>query len=304
VKTATEAFLDALRAAAGEPRGSSSLEIRQDDLAVRISTESSDERAAVTLSTPYPDAQSTGAGYRDAPPPVVARPMSIQLRTETTRDVESKTRGVDREAQTGDAVFDQRVYVDTPSPDAAVSAVLTLGARAAALRLLEGPCESILIDDDAEKVCATTGELTPESAARAGEMLAAFVELVRSLPRVERGPARKKPRSLAFLASVITIAGWLASCEFQGAIAPPECPHGGRRLVWLSTLPACFVPPLEGLVVGLVLGVLAAVAAGGPLRRRLAGRSDSSRRVSGGQVVVAFLTLELTMAAIGWLHWR
>jgi hypothetical protein len=305
VKTATETFVDAVRAAAGEPRGSSSLELRQGELAVRISIEGGSEGTAVKLSTPYPDGP-TGAAYRDATPaPVVERPMSIELRAETTRDVESKARGIDREAQTGDAAFDQRIYIDTPSPDTVVNNVLSVGARAAILSLLEGPCVSIVIDDESESVCATTSDLTVESAARAAEVLAAFVELARALPRVERGPTRKKGRSLAFVAGVVTVAGWLASCSFQDAIAPPECPHGGRKMAWVSTSPTCFVPPVEGLVVGLVLGALLAVfVAGRPLRRLLAGRSDSSATVLKWQFIVAFLTIELTMAATAWLHWR
>lgn len=67
-----------------------------------------------------------------------ARPMQITLRRETGYDARSRRAGVAVEAQTGDAAFDERVFIDSPSEHAVIQKVLAAPELRASVRALIG----------------------------------------------------------------------------------------------------------------------------------------------------------------------
>ncbi|MBA3547245.1 MAG: hypothetical protein H0T76_12230 [Nannocystis sp.] len=70
----------------------------------------------------------------------------ISLRREHGLDRGAKALGINREVQLGDADFDAAVYVESEVPDPTVQQALgSAPARAAALALLRGPCDELLL---------------------------------------------------------------------------------------------------------------------------------------------------------------
>ena len=104
----------------------------------------------LTLSARYDAVARTSNGLVRA-----IRPMSITLRAEDASDREAKAEGISREHQTGDATFDDAIYVDSPTADAAIlDAVLSERVKSAAMELVALGFESIVIDGDDRRVTA------------------------------------------------------------------------------------------------------------------------------------------------------
>ncbi len=257
--------------------------------------------SALHFSARYPDPSTPGAPQSLVPTPyqqapLTIRPMAIQLRPETEEDRKAKQQGVVLEFQTGDAPFDQEVFIDTISPAPTIAHVLASPALRAAVRVLfaEG-FSRVLIDD--ENGCITayfsafpTMHKRPGQASR---MLEAFVNIARYAPYVQRS-AEKHPTDtqLVWLIAGTAMAGVMlfigplpyfvlsdTLCNDASPIARPPFSYMG----------GCHAPVPLGIVVGSLLGVLWGKVISGKIR----GRSNSAGRSAWTFVVVVAL-------GIGW----
>lgn len=85
--------------------------------------------------------------FREAPSRRIPSPAPLTLRPETRLDRAGKSLRINRETQTGDAAFDERVYLESDAPDSAVLAVLVDPAlRASVVKLLELGAVSVTLD--------------------------------------------------------------------------------------------------------------------------------------------------------------
>jgi hypothetical protein len=89
-----------------------------------------------------------GGPFRGEARPRIVSPAPLTLRLETKLDRTGKSLRINRETQTGDAVFDERVYVESEATDALVLAALASPiTRENALKCLESGCASLTLDD-------------------------------------------------------------------------------------------------------------------------------------------------------------
>jgi hypothetical protein len=92
----------------------------------------------VLLSTAYPTAEGASLA--------AVRPMDVTLRIESAGDAQDKKKGVVVELQTGDATFDDKVFVDTQTEDSVMRSVLNEKARDAVRRLFASRKPLVSID--------------------------------------------------------------------------------------------------------------------------------------------------------------
>lgn len=95
-------------------------------------------------------ATTTEAGpFRAAPNARIPSPAPLVLRLETRLDRAGKSLRINRETQTGDAAFDERVYLESDAPDSAVLAALVDPAlRVSVVKCLELGAVSITLDHE------------------------------------------------------------------------------------------------------------------------------------------------------------
>lgn len=245
----------------------------------------SDSLARFFLSVPMPDASSGAGPYRgDAVPPVPAeRPLEIRLRAQTDEDTGHVASGIAREVCTGDAEFDEEVYIDTECPEETVLAVLTQGARAALLSLVQLGrgrlrLDAVTIDDKRGRIIVEWSaiprvppELSPEEAQ---SMVTAVDALRAALPAVRSTGTRTRRRGVGVL---FPATNWLALLLFPVALYTFGT---GRRSAELMVWGL-----LSGAAVGACLIVLAHLF--------IRGRSDSPE-IRGRAMGAAFwLPMEL-----------
>ena len=85
--------------------------------------------------------------FRSASSPRIPSPAPLTLRLETRTDRAGKSLRINRETQTGDAAFDERVYLESDAPDAAVLAALADPLlRASVVKSLELGAVSMTLD--------------------------------------------------------------------------------------------------------------------------------------------------------------
>jgi hypothetical protein len=132
----------------------------------------------VSLVAPYAPRAVAGQPQRTGP-----RPMRIVLARESARDREAKRTGVSREVQTGDAEFDELVYVRTDTADELTLAVLGASElRRAACTLLRAGFHEIVLDDESTHITAWC----PRSCSAGAEEIAhAFAAIVSHVPAVQ-----------------------------------------------------------------------------------------------------------------------
>jgi hypothetical protein len=85
--------------------------------------------------------------FRAAPNARIPSPAPLTMRKETRLDRTGKSLRINRETQTGDAAFDERVYLESDAPDSAVLAALvdpTL--RASVMKCLDLGAASVTLD--------------------------------------------------------------------------------------------------------------------------------------------------------------
>jgi hypothetical protein len=273
-------MIEGLRRRAGVTDQVDRFEIVQEGVRIDVAC-SGGSSSSVIFRVPYDEAaRAAAAGYRGAAPLAVVRPMRIELGLETATHRTAKEEGLDVEHQTGDAAFDDAVYIDTPTPSDVLARVLDGAARRAVLDLFAAEFNAVTIDSDERNLMAvrvsfaSSASGAPSEAERA---LDAFARLARALPPVIakageheahplEGPA-KSVRALACLALFVAIPFYF------GVSARRYCPEGDLAP---SEVVGCFGPGLAGLVAG----ILAAVVVGAFATRhthRYRGRSDSSR---------------------------
>jgi hypothetical protein len=99
-------------------------------------------------------AKTTDQGpFRAAPSTRIPSPAPLTLRLETRVDRAGKSLRINRETQTGDAAFDERVYLESDAPDAAVLAALVdPGLRANVVKSLELGAASVALDREGNLV--------------------------------------------------------------------------------------------------------------------------------------------------------
>ncbi len=86
--------------------------------------------------------------FRGAARPRITSPAPLILRLETQIDRTGKSLRINRETQTGDAVFDERIYVESEASDALVLAALAAPiTRASVMACLDHGCTSLTLDD-------------------------------------------------------------------------------------------------------------------------------------------------------------
>ncbi|UQA57852.1 hypothetical protein [Polyangium aurulentum] len=308
-------LVEQLRALAGVGENVNSFEILRDGCPIRVvwspgSTDSLDLYTAMPTPPPgRPEGVRTAAGaYRGpgvVPALVVPRPMAIKLRREDRNDKDLKAAGINREFQTGDPLFDTRVYIDTQSEDEVIRTVLaSTDARIAALDLLEKDCSTIIIDNakgDIHLGIVEFAQRAPDQA-RAERLVQNMARLARALPAVRTsGTSPVDPTGCPVAGGcVLTVLGLVASPITYFATSPGRCVESdgdGWNLV-CGAGPDCCTPGLVGITGGVLLSLPIILL----FSRVIRGRSDSSTTRSLAYVAVVGLLVELgvIVARLAW----
>jgi hypothetical protein len=195
----------------------------------------------------------------------------MRLRPETPLDGTGKAHGINVEVQTGDAEFDERVYIESNAPEHAVRAALAEAAvRAAVL-------EAICIDEEvlfgADGIRLSSRSLIPAYVERS---VARLVSMAAALPRFAEGDRGRPLRTIAPEMLVLFLGGNVAAAAIY---------VGHRMYPPVSNLPAVLAGLGAGAALFLVVAPLAYL--------RLRGRSTSLRHIGLTVVVAALLGLPL-----------
>jgi hypothetical protein len=284
-----------LRALAGVKGSPDDFVLVLEGVRIRVSY-SGGSSSSLALTVDYDahagDADRDGAsGYRERAALSAVRPMRVTLRPESSDDRDGKASGLNVEFQTGDDVFDKKVYIDAPSAEP-LPRVLSADVRAAALALFDLQFTSIAIDDIQGHVSAritSFSSLNPKRADGKPGLAAAtaFAKLARSLPRVARreGAHPETPlQGTTILGYAIGGAGLLLGPPFYFLVLAP---HGCSN----DDLPSaqalqCTLPGIAGVVVGLVAGAVATTLVTSHAHARFAGRSDGARLAGGYRISI------------------
>jgi len=248
-------------------------------------------------------------GYRehDGGPLAAPRPLDIELRREDSVDRAAKSHGLSVEWQSGDAVFDDAVYVATSTNDSEVlAAVLGPQVRKGVLELVELGFRKIAIDDASGEVRAHLSEFTraTPSPKRGARTIRAFAQIVSNLPYIASSGEAHEPVPLAgftMFLRVIGLLGWATNVGYVAAvIALTAKLHPQSKEVEISTLTFVWV-----VVAAITCGVLGAKFYGSFVGERVRGSSRAHERVAsagwsafGGFSVIA-LTLLLVVVVLG-----
>jgi hypothetical protein len=204
---------------------------------------------------------------------------AIDLRRETQDQVEGKRKGITREVQTGDAAFDAFVYVASDHADDDVLPVLSAPAvRDAIVRLLD-EAEVVSLGGayaTAHVPKGVDGAFDPDR----------IRDRVAALRVVAGAPRPVAPRRASKDVWGVAAAG---AALFAFTVGPPLI-----VAVWTRFRPVAAQPMLVGLGVGL----LAALAAQPILTRVLRGRWDSHQSLPGGRLASVLLLPELAIIAL------
>jgi hypothetical protein len=166
-------------------------ELEVDGVAIRVRATGEDSEF-VELSAPYrgrpPAGDYRGGGIEHLAGP---RPLAIELSPESDDDRRAKQSGISREVQTGDAAFDETVYVTSARSDRLVHAVLASSdLRRAVLTLFDAYFDQIVIDDDDANITARrnfTGRIDAAALAHAFATIANEVPIIEPTRRVRTG---------------------------------------------------------------------------------------------------------------------
>lgn len=259
---------------------------------------------------PAPGALSQGGGYRSgASQPVVRshRPMRVSLRSETERDRSAKRESVVREFQTGDAAFDDAVYVDTPSSDEVLAALLKPREVRDGLRVMlaEGARHVVIDGDDTARVVMTlfTFASATHDEQRARRMLDAFAAVVQHVPYV--APTGESHAPALEVTALWVVSGFAFTLLLFGApiffaLAPARCvvsDADGRSFTCAGT--GCCEGPTQGLLAGALVGSAIAWF----VSKIYKGRSDSHTHRTVARVAVTFLVTVFAVFAFSLARW-
>jgi hypothetical protein len=196
-------------------------------------------------------AAATGGGpFRGVLAPArIESPAPLTLRLETELDRTGKTMRINRETQTGDPEFDEKVYLESEAPDAVVLAALVdPSMRAGVLKCLALGCTSLLLDADGdlsvEVPLASEASTAPDGLSLVLDALCSTAEAVPPL----QGKGRY--HSLAAKVSPISVVGALVSVPLFFLVdwlwKPLESDLYwsaalGGIAIWIVTLPILFL---------------------------------------------------------------
>ena len=190
-----------------------------------------------------------GGPFRDGTKARIESPAPLTLRFESKLDRIGKWLRINRETQTGDPAFDDRVYLESEAPDALVLAALVdRGTRAGVVACLTLGCASLTLDDQgylgAEVALTNEASVAPESITTVLDTLAATAE---GIPPLQgRGHHRSRVGVIPTIAVLGTLLSWplfylvdwlwepLGSDLYETALL------GGLAL-WVLLLPILFI---------------------------------------------------------------
>lgn len=212
--------------------------------------------------------------------------MAITLREEAVGDRSAKDEGLSREHQTGDAAFDEAVYVDSPTTDAdLLNGVLGERVRDAARDLIFLGFEPIVIDDAGGNVTARTSRFMKlaNTSGAPERVIDGFAALLSGLPPVARTDGKHPersgaPKALAILGGVALLAG--APIAVFGVAGAYDCTESASDGEGSSLKDGCGGPAALALVAGVVGGFVAMAIARAVARPRVAGHSDSHTQLT------------------------
>jgi len=229
------------------------------------------------------------------------RPMKIKLRDEDADDRSAKMDGINVEHQTGDEAFDAAVYIESPTTDPALLCqVLSADVRAAARALLSLAFDSVVIDDDGGHVTAHLSAFLKlrDVPDRAERVASAFAKLCSGLPKVAHSGGAHPARSA--LPTVLAVTGALGLFVFGpigylGIASGFGCTESSSDGEGVSVKDECGGVGFPALGVAILVGAVVAWIAGAIATPRLAGHSDSKKRI---RVVMAACATWCMLAAL------
>ncbi len=248
---------DELRALSGSTENAFTVLHGGRSLHVAIQTDNDDDVTGLVIWFPYDHAaRAQGEVYRDGPPLVGPRPMSIELRPETAGDMVAKNRGVTVEWQSGDPAFDDEVFVDSPVGDASLlHLVIGPEARAGTLELFALGFDSVQIDSEGRGavIASLPRKRFDASAPRA---LAAFERILSRLPAVTASGEVRRANPVAGAVNLVLIAfgaaGWAVNVGYAGGLAMLVHLIRGHEVEFT---PQMVLGPIAfGLAMGIVFG--------------------------------------------------
>lgn len=271
----------------------------------------------VSFSTAYGQAPakitppSAEGGYRANPrkePPLSAtRPMLITLREERYDDVDAKQSGVSVEFQTGDADFDDKVYVDTNTPHEVLAKVLGSQAlRDAVLELRREGINRIVLDDASSMITCSlyTFAHSKHDETRAARLMNAMATIARETPRVEDSGELPAKEPHGWLDWIAAAGGFILffGVPIYLALVPSRCwddssDGEGKTLV---CRPGCCEPMWQGFLLGLLIALPLATM----VPRLFRGRSNSHTRRSLVGFSLAWFVTTMSMCVFGLLRWH
>lgn len=261
---------------------------RKYSLDFRPPAKNTPSRLTVSLAEP---ASVTGATFRPGVNPFRQGPEApivldyvrpVVLRRETQVDRFGKALLVNREAQTGDEVFDKQVYVETDAPKELVERLLGHAEVRGRVRgWLEDGWTNVRFHDLHDPIALISMPVTSQhmSASRMEAAFRQIEELVPLIPKVEHAHLGRPPWTLATVltigSGVVSVVGWvlaLVASHYWPFIeaGPYGVLVGAGFLLWVGSVP--------------VLGLL------------LRGRSDSFRKLS---YAALLLGIGLTPLVVG-----
>jgi hypothetical protein len=196
-----------------------------ESFALRFQPSGRNTASSLTVAKATPSGLGPMAGeganpFRERPggPVVLDHVRPILLRKETKHDRIGKALLVNREAQTGDPAFDDKVYVETDAPDSLVDRLLgDAEVRAHVLRWLDAGWTNVRFYDPGVTVALVATPAGPQKMAAASvrEVLPPLGEVSAKAPRVEHVSLRRPPwtRHAWVIAGsvVLLVAGFVAA---------------------------------------------------------------------------------------------
>jgi hypothetical protein len=305
-----------LRTLAGAPEGNAKFVVVTNTVKVFVAY-SSGSGSHVRFSVAYGQAPqkivppSAEGGYRAKPTAAstlrAGRPMNILLRSETPDDVDGKRQGIAVEFQTGDAAFDDEVYINTDTPHEVLNQVLASRAlREAVIRLFREGISYVTLDDDGSMISCSlyTFAHRKHDGTRAERILSAMATLALETPPVEESGELAPPPQAPWLDWIAVAGGFILffGVPIYLALVPGRCwdPSSDGDGSSLVCRPGCCEPMWQGLLLGLLLAIPFATL----LSARIRGRSDSHARRSLAGGAIAWFVVTMTMCLYGIVRWR
>lgn len=286
--------------------GSGGDAIRQEGgvtLGLRRVTDNDDDLVRVVIDASYDafTAHAQGGGYRGGAPLRVSRPLDVVLRPEDVGDVMAKREGLAREWQSGDPIFDDRVYVVAPpGSDAFLDRALGPDGRGAVIELFDLGFHEIGVDVARRVEAAIAAGKLEGEPGRAARAVAAFDRLGRALPPLVHDPSIARPRAplrgLTMFLGAFGAFGWATNVGYVGLVG----------IVVRAALGRTHDAPAEVSTLGVALPVALGVVAGlvgasmyGRLVGRLAAGTADAHRVAGRAKLASFAGISvLTFTAL------